>query len=156
MQTVSTFILREFDPGEPSHRYGDGSHRDFGFDQPISKSAQTPDMIRRPRLADPRSAPCSGSPIRSIPNDLRSRKPLAIGAACTEFERGALKGTFRAPPGRSPRYFIKLKRRNDRFTFYVDRRASAPPHPLLALSGHSKIGNQCSLLWVKRTCRSHC
>src|SRR5262245_48223473 len=97
MQTVSTFILREFDPGEPSHRYGDGSHRDFGFDQPISKSAQTPDMIRRPRLADPRSAPCSGSPIRSIPNDLRSRKPLAIGAACTEFEaRCAKRGLSRS------------------------------------------------------------
>src|SRR5262245_37725394 len=77
MQTVSTFILREFDPGEPSHRYGDGSHRDFRF-----RSANL--QIRPNPRYDPKATACRSAfrPVLRLADSIYSKRSEEPKTAC--------------------------------------------------------------------------
>ena len=95
-------------------------------DPPVIVKILSPSGPAHPR---PATLPCAA--IRFIPDNLRSRKPLANaadGAARSEFERAARSGTLRAPP------------------------TAAPPEPAEATSGFSSNRKTIDIPPVRRYC----
>jgi hypothetical protein len=91
----------------------------------------------RSRSRAGRPAACPGASSRSIPDNLRSRKPVAMqadGAARSEFERAAPQETFRAPPDRRP---ARAARHKSGFLINQTRELTCLP-VLRYSSGHRK------------------
>jgi hypothetical protein len=89
-----------------THRYRQsGPHRQLEDHRRHRRSAGDCQNPRPSGPAHPRPATLPCAAIRFIPDNLRSRKPVANGsrrAARSEFERAARSGTLRAPPSAAP------------------------------------------------------